>query len=198
MEFQPLDTTDMTEGEIRDYIWTSMSQYHVAAYPLPPYGHHPNFSGSGEAAQRLLEYLLNENLLCQGQTVLSYPDYVLKPLRKGLLEKGVNVVVPAKYGKGYRLLESGKVNTAQASSISGAEKEGVLIKTLPELDFAFLACVALAKTGQVLSKGYGFSLPELDLKTSTIIHPIQQVTALRSGLEVDVWASPTELVSQLR
>lgn len=195
MEYRPFDSTGLSAGELRDQIWTMLLRYHVAAYPLPPYGHHPNFSGSSEAAARLVEYLFNESVLSPGQTVLSYPDYVLKPVRKGLLEKGIKLIVPAKYGNGYRLLEPHKVNAAAASSIAGAEKEGLLIKTLPPLDFALIACVALTDTGDSLAKGYGFSLPDtLELKTATIIHPLQQVSSLpESSLQVDFWATPQEL-----
>lgn len=199
MDYRPLDSSTMKPGEIRDHIWTTLSQYHVAAYPLPPYGHHPNFSGAAEAAKKLLEYLLNEKVISAGQTVLCYPDYVLKPVRKGLLEKGLKVVVPAKYGKGFRLLEPDKVNLSQASSIAGAEKEGILIKTLTHIDFAFVTCVALANSGQILSKGYGFSLPdELDVLSATIIHPMQQVTELKTRIEVQFWATPDEVIDKMR
>ena len=33
-------------------------------------------------------------MIAVGEAVLSFPDYVLKPVRKELLERGVNVVVP--------------------------------------------------------------------------------------------------------
>lgn len=199
MDYRPLDSSGMQAGEIRDHIWTNLSRYHVAAYPLPPHGHHPNFSGATDAAQRLLDYLLNETYLAKGQTVLSYPDYVLKPLRKGLLERGLRVIVPAKYGKGFRVLEPDKVNFNQASSIAGAEKEGLLIHSLPTVDFAFVACVALARSGKVLSKGYGFSLPdELSVLTATLIHPMQEVTELNSDLDVQIWATPAEVIDKTK
>jgi 5-formyltetrahydrofolate cyclo-ligase len=199
MDYRPLDSASMKPGEIRDHIWTTLSQYHVAAYPLPPYGHHPNFSGAGEAAQRLLDYLLNEAIIAKGQTALCYPDYVLKPVRKGLLEQGIRVIVPAKYGKGFRLLEPENVNLNQASSIAGAEKEGLLIKTLPAIDITFIACVALAASGQVLSKGYGFTLPDhLNVPTATIIHPMQQVSHLETDFHVQIWATPDEVVNRAK
>lgn len=184
-------------GELREAIWAKLLKAHVAVYPLPPHGHHPNFMGAGAAAGRLLEHLLTEGLVQAGDRVLSYPDYVLRPLRKGLLEQGVTVVVPAKYGDGYRLLEPTKVNPKQAVSIAGAEREGELLAVLPDVSLACIACVALGAHGDVLGKGYGFSLPDelAELPTVTLVHPLQRVTeAFTSNLKVQVAATPDELV----
>ena len=150
----------MTSGELRDHIWKTLMKEKAVSYPLPCFGHHPNFKGASKAASVLLEYLITQNKIKAGQSVLCYPDYVLKPLRKGLLEAGLNVVVPAQHGTDYRFLESGKVNPSKASSIAGAEKEGQKMATLPDLHFAFIACVAVTKKGHILDKGYGFHLAQ--------------------------------------
>jgi 5-formyltetrahydrofolate cyclo-ligase len=187
-------------GEIREEIWTALIKEHAAAYPLPPYGHNPNFKGSGEAAALLIEKVIATALVKSGDTVLSCPDYVLKPVRKGLLEAGVNVIVPAKFGKDYKLLEASKVASGEGSSISGAEKVGVTIKELPELAMTFVACVAITKTGHYFDKGYGFHLPESTLKlpSATIVHPLQVystqiVEGLESRLRVRVYATPEKV-----
>ncbi len=188
--------TSLTAGEVREQVYLELLRARAALYPSPPFGHHPNFVGSSEAAERLLEHLLAYHL-APGDTVLSYPDYVLKPLRKGLLERGVSVVVPAKYGQGYRLLESGKVNPARASSISGAEKEGVLLTKPLEARLCLVACVALCPKGTWLGKGYGFRLPAemAPLSAFALAHPLMVLNDLP---EADGWlsafATPEEVV----
>ena len=174
-----------------------MLRSNVATYPLPPYGHHPNFKGSKEGAHKLIDYLFEKDQLKAQQTVLCYPDYVLKPLRKYLLEQGVNVVVPAKYKTAYRLLNASIVNPSTSSSISGAEKEGDLIPALGYIDFAFLASVAIAQKGCSLSKGYGFRLPTLACKKASIVHSSQLINALpedaTSFNQLDYWATPDSI-----
>jgi 5-formyltetrahydrofolate cyclo-ligase len=184
-------------GDIRDEIWTNLIKEHVAAYPLPPYGHNPNFKGSSEAAALLLEKLIAKSFVKAGDTVLSYPDYVLKALRKGLLDAGINVIVPAKFGKDYKLLTAGKIDSEEGSSISGAEKVGAVIKDLPELTMTFVACVAISEKGFYIDKGYGFHLPERvqDLPSATIVHPLQIVGEALSKQQVRLYATPEKVVT---
>jgi 5-formyltetrahydrofolate cyclo-ligase len=187
----------MKPGDIREEIWTNLIKEQAAAYPLPPYGHNPNFKGSSEAATLLLEELLKRAMIKPGNTVLSYPDYVLKQLRKGLLSAGINVVVPAKFGKSYRFVEASSINAEEGSSISGAEKVGVTIKELPDLTMNFIACVAITEKGSYIDKGYGFHLPEgaRALPSAAIVHPLQVVKELESELKVSLFATPEKVVS---
>lgn len=189
---------DRSPGVVRDWVWAELTRRRGVAYPLPPHGHHPNFRGAGEAAAFLAARLFETKMLKPGQTVLSYPDLVLKPLRKRLLEAGVSVVVPAKHGERYRLLRSGLVAPARASSIAGAEREGIDIAELPEVALTLVACVAVSVRGNVLTKGYGFRLPQevLGVPSATLVHPLQVL----SGLEPDAppvtfFATPTEAVT---
>ena len=189
-------TEKLKVGEIRERVWTTLMKERALAYPYPAYGHHPNFRGAAQAASLLLPDLLARELVKPGDTVLSYPDYVLKGLRKGLLEAGVDVVVPGKY-KGYRLLESRKVKPARVSSIAGAEKEGAFLDTPPPVSLTFLACVALTKRGDLLTKGYGFSLPpELrELPSFSVAHSLQVLEALpETDAQVTAFATPEEVV----
>ncbi len=188
----------MKPGDIREAIWTSLIKEQVAAYPLPPYGHNPNFRGSSEAAVLLLEELLKRTMIKPGDTVLSYPDYVLKQLRKGLLSASINVIVPAKFGKNFRLLESSKIEAEEGSSISGAEKVGTAIQELPALTMTFIACVAITNKGNYIDKGYGFHLPEnvRALPSATIVHPLQIVADLASETKVRLFATPEEVLGQ--
>ena len=190
--------TDTSPGAVRDFVWSELSGQRQVGYPLPPHGHHPNFTGAAKAATLLLAHLLKTQTLTPGDTVLSYPDMVLKPLRKRLLEAGINVVVPAQHGEHYRLLKSGAVNPGKASSIAGAEREGELVK-LPEVKFVFIACVAVSPAGDVLSKGYGFTLPQtvLGLSSATVVHPLQIVPGLLPDAPpVELLATPTEVFTE--
>lgn len=184
-----------TIGAIRTQIWNKMLKERVLAYPIPANGHHPNFKGAGKAAKLLVDELFAIGKLKAGDTVLCYPDYVLRPVRKLLLERGVVVIVPAKY-KGYRRLDGGKVNAWVGSSIAGAEKEGELISDIPNIVMSFIAVVAIDKSGASISKGYGFVLPLglKDIYKAAIVHPIQIVSKLpESELILTIYANPQKV-----
>ncbi len=188
--------SDYSPGAVRDFVWGELSRRRQVGYPLPPHGHHPNFTGAAKAATLLLAYLLKAQTLTPGQTVLCYPDMVLKPLRKRLLEAGLSVVVPAQHGEHYRLLKSGVVNPVNASSIAGAEREGEDHAMLPEVSFVFIACVALSPVGEVLTKGYGFTLPQevLGLPSATVVHLLQIVPELEPDAPpVTLFATPEDV-----
>jgi 5-formyltetrahydrofolate cyclo-ligase len=185
-------------GELRERIWSRLMSARAAVYPLPPHGHHPNFRGASKAAARLIELLFAERLVREGARILCYPDYVLKPLRKGLLERSVDVVVPAKYGNGYRLLESGRVNPAQVASIAGAEREGEACRALPEVVLVCAACVGVGPKGELLDKGYGFAPPDAcrSLPWVTLAHPLQLVgEPFVSERRVRFAATPTKVMN---
>lgn len=190
----------LTPGEVREQMWIKLMKERALAYPYPPFGHHPNFKGATKAAKLLLEALLVNGDLRPGDTVLSYPDYVLKGFRKGCLEAGISVTVPAKYGKGYRFLKAGVVNAAKASTVAGAEKEGEMHKFLPQVTLSAVACVAASQEGQVITKGFGFSLPDEVMQTPlvSLMHPLQiLVTLPEPEYALSVWATP-KVVSRSR
>jgi 5-formyltetrahydrofolate cyclo-ligase len=193
---QPADLSNASPGELREHIWVALMRARAAAYPLPPAGHHPNFRGAAAAATHLTGHLFEVRLLKPADTVLCYPDYVLKPLRKQLLEHGVHVVVPSKYGNGYRLLHAGRVKPAQASSIAGAEKVGELTPVLPDVTFLFLACVGVGPGGEVLDKGYGFTVPEVvsTKPKATLSHSLQVLEhTFPHRLTVNLYATPEKV-----
>lgn len=166
------------------------------AYPYPPFGHHPNVKGASKAGTRLLDALTEKAYLKPGVTVLSYPDYVLRTVRKGLLEAGIRVVVPAKYGKGYRLLDPVKVKPSKASTIAGAEKVGEKLTTLPSVRLVFTACVAVSRAGDFLTKGYGFSPPSeaRELPFFSVVHPLQVYETLpETEGKLHAYATPDEV-----
>lgn len=174
-----------------------MMRAHVGAYPLPVHGHHPNFRGASDAAELLVERLGSLGLAPPGSTALCFPDHVLRGVRKRLLERGIDVVVPAKHGAAFRLLRSGRVRASAAASIAGAERHGEALSAAPASDLAIVACVALSRDGRYLRKGYGFRLPVSSamLPTATVIHPLQLVDALpESDGSVDLYGMPGGVV----
>jgi 5-formyltetrahydrofolate cyclo-ligase len=186
----------MTAGALRNQVYKLLMTQRVAAYPYPPYGHHPNFTGAAQAAGRLIETLMARRLIRVGETALSFPDYVLKPLRKALLDAGVNVVVPSQYQTAYRYLAAGRVNAKAASSIAGAERLGERIATLPKCRLICLAGVVFDRRGRVLGKGYGFRVPEAaaTLPAVALCHDLQMVDNLPQwDGEVVLLATPTQV-----
>ena len=191
--------TDTSPGAVRDLVWGELARQRQVGYPLPPHGHHPNFTGAAKAATLLLAQLLGAGALTPGHTVLCYPDMVLKPLRKRLLKTGINVVVPAQHGEHYRFLKSGVVSPGKASSIAGAEREGENRAVPPKVHFVFVACVAVSPAGAVLTKGYGFALPPevAGLPSATVVHPLQVVPGLEPDAPpVTVFATPTKVFTE--
>ena len=185
-------------GDVRERVWATLMRSREAVYPLPCHGHHPNFRGAGRAADRLATELFGSGMVAAGDIILSFPDYPLKPLRKALLERGADVVVPAKHGRGFRYLRSGRVDPARASSIAGAEREGERVSAIPPLRMALIACVALDHSGRYLTKGYGFRLPveASTLPAATIVHPLQLIEALpQFDGRIDVYATPGKVMN---
>lgn len=181
---------------LRREVYAALMRAKVAAYPYPPHGHHPNFKGAAQAAERLLAQLWARTWLAPGQTVLCYPDYVLSPLRRRLLQAGVDVVVPAQYRSGYRLLVAGRVDPRRAASIAGAERLGVPLSEPPACALVALAGVVFDRRGRVLSKGYGFRTPAAlaALPAVALCHELQLVERLELwDAEVQLLATPTDV-----
>ena len=181
-------------GAIRERIWASLMRARAAVYPLPCRGHHPNFRGASKAAAKLLSYLLAERWLSPGDTVLSFPDYVLRPLRRELLKSGVSVVVPSQYRHHWLLLQPDRVEAKQAATIRGAERLGQALTELPPVRLALVACVAFDLAGRALDKGYGFRLPVIKVPTVALAHPLQQVsTVVDANLQLNLVATPEKV-----
>jgi len=181
-------------GAIRERIWASLMRARVAVYPLPCRGHHPNFRGAGVAAAKLASYLLADGWLGPGDTVLSYPDYVLRPLRRELLKSGVSVVVPSQYRRHWLLLQPDLVEAKQAATIRGAERQGQALTELPPVRLALVACVAFDLAGRALDKGYGFKLPAIKVPAVALAHPLQQIEAVpEANLHLNLVATPEKV-----
>ena len=82
--------SSVTAGAHRTAVWNALERARLCAYPLPPHGHHPNFTGAREAAVHLLKHPDVAPL----HTLIVGADRVLMPLRKLALQSGLTLYVP--------------------------------------------------------------------------------------------------------
>jgi len=154
-------------GKFRDEVWGTLMRERAATYPLPPHGHHPNFTGARAAAERLLAHPDVARL----RVLVIGPERALYAARKLALAHGKTLFVPDQRREGwyYRL--------------HGNEKAAEL-KRMPELgepklhpeaaEGAVLACVAVDRKGARVSKGFGWAARGLNLGIPefTLAHPL--------------------------
>lgn len=164
-------TAPHTAGQLRDQLWGSLMRTRVATYPLPPHGHHPNFRGARQAAGHLLAHprLLGLHTLIVG------PERALQPFRKLALQEGRALYVPnqKKDGWYWRLTDPAGADLRRMPELGEP-------KLRPEgAQAAVLACVAAARDGGRLSKGYGWAWNGLpSLPAFTLAHPAMLLDTL--------------------
>ena len=137
----------------------------MAAYPLPPHGHHPNFVGAKDACASLLAHPQVQAHAC----LIVGAERVLYPFRRDALAAGKVLYVPDQKREGWYF---------RIDDVAGADlKRGRAVgepKLRPEgATAAVLACVAAGRDGARLSKGFGWGragLPALNLPTFTVAH----------------------------
>jgi 5-formyltetrahydrofolate cyclo-ligase len=158
-------------GQVREQVWSDLVRHNVAAFPMPPHGHNPNFKGARLAAKKLLQH----PLLKHAQVVLVGMEAALLPLRGLLLVAGKTVVVPhrTKSGAFWRLEQVDKA----AARIENFHVYGIATP-LEGIEVAVLGSVAVDASGRRLSKGFGFgakgapvSVPTLTLVHSRMVLP---------------------------
>lgn len=150
----------------------------VVSYPLPPHGHHPNFTGAARAADALLAHprLASLDVLIVG------PERTLYPARKLALTQGRTLYVPDQRREGWYVRLQG--------SAKGAELRRMLEFGEPRLNpegalGAIVGSVVVDARGERLSKGFGWSARGLGLGLPefTLAHPLMVRSAL--GCEAD-------------
>ena len=154
-----------TAGATREAVWNELLRERAATYPLPPHGHHPNFVGAKEAAAALLAHprVQAHRILIVGA------ERALYPFRKQALAAGLVLYIPDQKRAGWYL---------RLESVAGADLKRSRELGEPRLrpegaSAAVLACVAAARDGGRLSKGFGWAwngLPELNLPVFTVAH----------------------------
>lgn len=162
----------VTAGAHREAVWTALMHAHACAYPLPPHGHHPNFTHARQAAQALLAHPE-----VSGLTVLLVgPDRALFPLRKLALQAGKTLYIPHQKKEGWYW----RVTDTAGAKLSALPAHGEP-KLRPEgAQAVVLACVAADHTGARLGKGFGWGARglHLDVPEFTLAHPLMLRPAL--------------------
>ncbi|RIH81165.1 5-formyltetrahydrofolate cyclo-ligase family protein [Meiothermus luteus] len=185
----------MTQGEVREMVWTALARHHAATYPLPPHGHHPNFVGASRAAERLMRLPLWH----KAQVVLAGLDQVLKPLREAAMKSGKTVLIPHPDRAG-RYLSLKGLPPQQLKRIREAAWLGrpVELEHIP-IDLVLVGSVAVDEKLGWLGKGYGFPPKNLRVAApwATLAHTLMVFEALPCEPEgkVDLIATPHQVIS---
>jgi len=135
-------------------------------YPLPPHGHHPNFTGAKDACASLLAHPQVQAHAC----LIVGAERVLYPFRRDALAAGKVLYLPDLKREGWYV---------RVSDVAGADLKRSRAVGEPKLrpedaTAAVLACVAAGQDGGRLSKGFGWGrdgLPTQALPTFTVAHP---------------------------
>ena len=163
---------DISAGLYREQIWTALMRARACSYPLPPHGHHPNFTHARRAAQALLGHPQVSPL----RVLLVGPERVLFPLRKLALQSGMTLYVPHQKKDGWYW---------RLSDPAGARLAAMPLHGEPKLQpqgvqAAVLGCVAVDDSGGRLGKGFGWGARglRLGLPEFTLAHPLMMSRAL--------------------
>lgn len=144
----------------------------ACSYPLPPHGHHPNFTNARKAAQELLTH----EAVAPLKVLLVGPERVLYPLRKLALQAGVVLYVPHQKKEGWYW----RITDVAGAKLSAMPQVGEPKLTLEGVQGAVLACVAVDDQGDRLSKGFGWGARGLHLGVPeyTLAHPLMMTATL--------------------
>ena len=193
-KYDPIDLEGVTNnGELRERIWSALVKQNAAAYPLPPHGHNPNFKGASTAAKHLALH----PLWAASSVILTGMEAALSGLRALALEQKKILIVPhrTKAGTYWRLENAPK----QAAKLPNMPVYGTAITSLEGVQLAVLASVIVDKTGQRLSKGFGFGAkgPPVRVPVLTIVHQLMLLEELPFDADSSVagFATPTKLYS---
>lgn len=192
--------------EIRERVWTLLTERHAARFPLPLHDRIPNFAGAEEAAARLAEtpeWKAAKRLKCN-------PDAPQRAVRLRALREGklVFMAVPRlRDARCFLRLDPAKLGRrlAEAATIAGAAKLGepVAPRSLGRLDLVVAGSVAVSPDGARVGKGGGYSDLEFalarelgavdeDTPVATTVHELQVLDARLPMTDHDV---PLDLIA---
>lgn len=200
------------KAALRAEVWSALEREGVARFPGAE-GRIPNFSGAGEAAERLRR----TEAWRGGSRLKANPDAPQWPVRQRALEDGkvVYMAVPRLADdRPFVLLDPARLADAprRASSIKGAARSGVpvAVDDLEPVDLVVTGCVAVGEDGVRLGKGGGFSDLEYAVAAAaglvgegtvvaTTVHDLQvrptgSVPHGGHDLGVDVVVTPTRTI----
>lgn len=191
----------------REYVWSTLTEQKVAAFPFPVEGRIPNFTGARQAAERLLQHPVWSTV----KRVKCNPDSPQRALRLELLKRGISYVFPTPRLKGgFYLFDPKKIpkdKYLQAAALSTCMPWGqpIALHKLPSIDLAVTGSVAVTEQGYRCGKGHGYGdieyaiymeLGHPPVPVVTTVHDLQYVDFFPPSahdLSVSIIATPTAL-----
>jgi 5-formyltetrahydrofolate cyclo-ligase len=191
---------------LREEMWRKLEAERVARFPLPCFGHVPNFEGSEKAAHNVR--LLTE--WKEAKVVFVNPDFAQQKVREyALLDRKLLVMASPKLEHGYIVVDPAKVRGSEshASTIRGAFSLGKIVdlQQMPRPDLMVEGSVAVDLDGNRLGKGGGYGDVEIrTLKTEfgslpvvTTVHEtqvVQNVPAEEKDEKVSIIVTPNRVI----
>ena len=170
----------------RGWVWDTLRDRRLAAFPFPPHGRIPNFVGAGAAARRLFEV----PVFAEAGRIKVNPDSAQRPVRAEALRRGITVYVPTpRLAGGFMKFDPARIapdEIRRAATMSNIAHyaETVALADLPQLDAICCGSVAVTADGRRSGKGEGYSdiefaiLAELGhapVPVATTVHEVQLV-----------------------
>lgn len=208
-------TEEPTKQAYRRKVWEHLDKNNLVLFPRPAYGRIPNFKGSNEAAQKLLDL----SVFKDAKTIEVNPDKPQEAARVLVLENNKTLYVPVpRLKEGLLKLitvpeNANKNQIRQTINRRGIEYNGktIGIDEKIEIDLLVLGSVAVSKKGHRIGKGRGYAdleyaiLKEMgavsdDTVIVTIVHESQVFDELPEDLfgahdvPVDYILTPTEII----
>ncbi len=199
------------KSQIRTEIWELMEKRGIARFPRPVFNRIPNFVGSENAAQRLIEIKEYKS----ARTVFCNPDSPQRPVREHILRDGkILIMAPPRLKKNGFLVLSKKSISAdkirRASTIKGAFQFGSIVKPskIEKIDLKIAGSVAVDTKGGRVGKGGGYSdlefaiLRAYDLigettRVLTTVHEVQLVENIPMtvhDVSLDIVITPSRVI----
>jgi 5-formyltetrahydrofolate cyclo-ligase len=191
---------------LREEIWKKLEAERVARFPLPCFGHVPNFEGSDKAAQNVR--LLKE--WKEAKVVFVNPDFAQQQVREyALLDGKLLVMASPKLKQGYIAVDPARVRGSEthASTIRGAFSLGKIVdlQEVPKQDLIVEGSVAVDLKGNRLGKGGGYGDVEIrslkakfgSLPVITSVHDSQVVENVpfeEKDERVSIIVTPTRVI----
>ena len=193
------------KSQIRAEIWNLMEKRGITRFPRPVYNRIPNFTGSENAAQRLIEvkeYKIAHTIFCN-------PDSPQRPVREHILRDGKILVMPPPRLRinGFLVLTKKSIphdKIRTASTIKGAFQFGHIVKpsVLERIDLKIAGSVAVDIKGGRVGKGGGYSdlefaiLTEFGLidKTTRVVTTVHKVQITEKHLPMTAHDVPLDII----
>ena len=203
-----MSTRFSSKQAAREYVWSTLTEQKVAAFPFPVEGRIPNFSGARQATERLLQHPIWSSV----KRVKCNPDSPQRALRLELLKRGIAYVFPTPRLKGgFYLFDPEKIpddKYSQAAALSTCLPWGqaIALNKLPAIDLAVTGSVAVTDQGYRCGKGHGYGDIEYAIYTELGHPPVPVVTTVHDlqcvdyfppdahDISVSIIATPTTLL----